>query len=269
MATPRAAKLKLLKWADKQIGTVEKPPNSNQIKYATWARIPGQPYCAGFVSMGLAEVGVGMADDDPYDEWFFVYTPTGYNIFKAAGRAFTDISKAKPADVVFFANYDRICHTGYVEKNLGGGRLQTIEANTSSGSAGSQRDGGGVFRRTRVSVPGFTIAGFGRPPYADAEGVEPVYTFPKRDWIGKGDKGDDVRLLQQDLNAYFRLTGRSGDIKLDADGEFGKATSKALKQFQHERDLDVDGRAGDHTIDKLEVVIKRRRKARRDKKKKK
>lgn len=249
----------LLEWARKQIGTVEKPPNSNQIKYATWARIPGQPYCAAFVSQGFAITGIGMEDDDPYDEWFYVYTPTGAQIFRNAGRWFTDISKARPGDVVFFANTTRICHTGVVEKNLGGGKLQTIEANTSSGAAGSQADGGGVYRRVRTSVPGFTIAGFGRPPYAkDDEVDEPVYTFPKtRDWLGKGDTGDDVRLLQRDLNVYFRLTG--SEIKIEVDGEFGPGTLKALKQFQHERGLDVDGRAGEHTIAKLERAIERRR----------
>ncbi len=249
----------ILKWARSQIGTVENPPGSNQIKYATWARIPGQPYCAAFVSRGFAVVGLGMEDHDPYDEWFYVYTPTGAQIFRNKGLFFTDVSKARPGDVVFFANTQRICHTGLLDKNLGGGRLATVEANTSSGRSGSQADGGGVYARERSSVPGFTIAGFGRPPYSKAEKVDPVFTFPKRDWLGRGDTGDDVRNLQHDLNAYFRLTG-DGKIKIAVDGEFGKDTANALQQFQHERGLDVDARAGAHTIDLLEAVIERRKK---------
>lgn len=40
-------------------------------------------------------------------------------------------------------------HIGIFARQESGGRLTTIEGNTSSGNRGSQRDGGGVYRRTR------------------------------------------------------------------------------------------------------------------------
>lgn len=63
------------------------------------------------------------------------------------------IADAQPGDVVLFdwGGDGATDHVGIVEKNLGGGRLQTIEGNTSSGSAGSQSAGNGVWRRIRYS----------------------------------------------------------------------------------------------------------------------
>jgi hypothetical protein len=249
------------KWLVKQIGVKESPPNSNQVRYATFARIPGQPWCGGFVSNGCSIAGIGMEDGDPYDDFFFVYTPTGAQIFKNKGLFFTDITKARLGDVLFYANSSRICHTGFFEKLVSPTQWDAIEGNTSSGVAGSQSDGGGVFRRRRSSVPGFTLAGIGRLPFTteNHKDITPVFTFPKRDWLQKGDDGDDVRLLQQDLNLYFRLAAKPKPIHIKVDAEFGKDTRDALMQFQHERHLDVTGFAGDKTIDVLETVIKRRK----------
>lgn len=68
-----------------------------------------------------------------------------------------EVLKAQPGDVVFFdwGNTDRIeaiDHIGVVEKNLGDGRLQTIEGNTSDA----------CLRRVRSYTH---IAGYGRPTY--------------------------------------------------------------------------------------------------------
>lgn len=63
------------------------------------------------------------------------------------------LSDARYGDVALFDwGGDGVTdHVGFVEKNLGGGRLQTIEGNTSSGAAGSQSAGNGVWRRIRDS----------------------------------------------------------------------------------------------------------------------
>lgn len=62
------------------------------------------------------------------------------------------IRDAEPGDVILFdwnpSAGDGADHVGIVEKNCGS-YVQTIEGNTSSGSSGSQSNGGGVYRRTR------------------------------------------------------------------------------------------------------------------------
>jgi hypothetical protein len=73
------------------------------------------------------------------------------------------VANAQPGDVVIFNwNGGGTDHVGIVEKNLGGGRLQTIEGNTSSGAAGAQSSGNGVWRRIRSGY----IAGIIRPAYS-------------------------------------------------------------------------------------------------------
>lgn len=54
-------------------------------------------------------------------------------------------------------------HTGLELHQFSNVSIQTIEGNTSSGNSGSQRDGNGVFIRTRTIAPGsFRIIGFCR-----------------------------------------------------------------------------------------------------------
>ncbi|MBC7266844.1 MAG: CHAP domain-containing protein, partial [Coriobacteriia bacterium] len=53
-------------------------------------------------------------------------------------------------------------HVGIVTDVLPHGRIKTIEGNTRSGDAGSQRDGDGVYRRVRSRS---VIVGFGYPAY--------------------------------------------------------------------------------------------------------
>lgn len=54
-------------------------------------------------------------------------------------------------------------HTGLVQAQLSPLRFRSIEGNTTPGSTGNQRDGGGVYERTRtVSAGSFRIVGFCR-----------------------------------------------------------------------------------------------------------
>jgi hypothetical protein len=93
------------------------------------------------------------------------YTVWHATDFQKAGRwhsgTAASVDKAKPGDIVFFDwggtdDVDAIDHVGVVEKVLGGGRLQTIEANTSDA----------VRRRVRDSG---VIAGYGRPNYEEED----------------------------------------------------------------------------------------------------
>lgn len=82
-----------------------------------------------------------------------------------------EVLKAKLGDIVFFdwGNTDRIeaiDHIGVVEKNLGDGRLQTIEGNTSDSCA----------RRVRSYTH---IAGYGRPTYTASAPAQEDDVTPK------------------------------------------------------------------------------------------
>jgi len=62
-------------------------------------------------------------------------------------------------------------------------------------------------------------------------------TLPKKGYLEKGDKGEQVRLLQLFLNWY-------GKYGLVIDGDFGKKTESAVKNYQAAEKLTVDGLFG-------------------------
>ena len=98
------------------------------------------------------------------------YTPWHAADFRKIGRwhegTTANIDAAKPGDIVFFDwggsnSIDAIDHVGVIEKVLGGGRVQTIEGNTSDS----------VRRRVRGAAE---IAGFGRPAYGEDDDDMPT-----------------------------------------------------------------------------------------------
>ena len=146
-------------------------PGSEAGRY--WAKKVNQAWLAGpsntiwwcmlFVSMCLDEIGqIDSIGGFSYN--------TDVTLNRNRGRL-VPVSAAQPGDVVIF-NWGftgGTDHVGFVERNLGGGRLQTIEGNTSSGAAGSQSSGNGVWRRIRSS----DIAAVIRPAYSGVT-VTPV-----------------------------------------------------------------------------------------------
>lgn len=60
----------------------------------------------------------------------------------------------------------------------------------------------------------------------------------------QGMKGDEVKQLQEALNAK--------GARLDVDGKFGKDTAAAVRQFQEQQGLKVDGIAGKDTLGRLQ-----------------
>ncbi|WP_019632689.1 peptidoglycan-binding protein [Actinomadura atramentaria] len=161
------------------------------------------------------------------------YTVSHAQDFKKAGTwhagTTANVKKAKPGDIVFFdwgsSNaIGAIDHVGVVEKNLGDGRLQTIEANTDNA----------VRRRVRAAA---VIAGFGRPDY-DGNWTEAlVKKLPK---LSKGDRGEHVETVQALLQARAHT-----DVKVT--GRFDDATEKAVQAVQKWGKVDVDGVVGPQT----------------------
>jgi peptidoglycan hydrolase-like protein with peptidoglycan-binding domain len=63
--------------------------------------------------------------------------------------------------------------------------------------------------------------------------------------LGYGCKGDDVNSLQSGLNAYRESKGLP---PIRVDGKYGPETEKAVKQYQKDKQLTVDGKAGVETM---------------------
>lgn len=145
-------------------------PGSEAGRY--WAARTGQQWLAGpsdsvwwcmlFVSMCLDECG----QIDAIGGFSFNTDYTVNQVRKHPEAYFVSVYDARPGDVVIY-NWDGggTDHVGFVEKNLGGGTLQTIEGNTSSGDYGSQSAGNGVWRRVRNHSIAYVI----RPAYSDSE----------------------------------------------------------------------------------------------------
>lgn len=75
---------------------------------------------------------------------------------------------------------------------------------------------------------------------------EPEETFVLKRVLRKGDKGDDVKWVQNALlQRRYRLP------KYGADGDYGTETLKAVKQFQRDKGLKDDGAVGEKTITAL------------------
>ena len=137
----------LLTVAAKQLGITEWPVNSNKVKYNTWyygREVSGSdyPWCMAFVQWCYAEAGMRL----PYKtascgvllNWYKQHHPECV------------VTHPEPGDIVIydFPGGGPTDHTGIIE-SAAIGKITAIEGNTTSGSSGSQSNGGGVYRRTR------------------------------------------------------------------------------------------------------------------------
>lgn len=129
----------------------------------------GVPYCAMFASYCLNWAGVEAAGlPGSYVPWIL-------SANSDAGRLVAN-EDAQPGDLVMFDwQGDGVTdHIGIVEENHADeGWMQTIEGNTSSGSGGSQSNGGGVYRRARNYG---SIIGVARPYYETQEEEDDMLT---------------------------------------------------------------------------------------------
>ena len=70
--------------------------------------------------------------------------------------------------------------------------------------------------------------------------------------LRKGDKGNDVKKLQEDLIKLGYNLDPYG-----ADGSFGAKTETTVMKFQRDHGLEVDGKAGPKTQAKLEEMLRK------------
>jgi len=140
--------MSLLDIAKAEVGTNETPVNKN--KYGKWYGLNGQPWCAMFVSWCFNQAGLSksVAAQTPKG---FASCDAGLKWFVKKNKIVT-VGQAKPGDIVFFQfDDDPIAdHVGIVVGNNPITKnLTCIEGNTSSGNAGSQSNGDGVYKRKR------------------------------------------------------------------------------------------------------------------------
>ncbi|AEA27939.1 hypothetical protein Psed_5814 [Pseudonocardia dioxanivorans CB1190] len=141
--------------ARSQIGTVENARGEQP--YGAFYGLNGPAWCAMFQYWCFSQVPGGAALIPKT-----AYTPTFYQWF--VDRRQSSRTPVKGA-LVFYDWPDsvpRIQHVGIVEAVNPDGSITTIEGNTTSGQAGDQSNGGGVWRRRRTTS---AVVGYGLPAY--------------------------------------------------------------------------------------------------------
>jgi hypothetical protein len=231
--------LAMIKAAASDVGFKE--GSNNDTKFGRWYGLNHNPYC----DMGVSYWGDKSANADIVGH--FAYCPSHVNWFKSRGQWITRNAAVKAGDIVFFdwAGDGVADHVGLVvEDAKAGAAIKTIEANTSSGTAGSQSNGDGVYRRTRYRS---TILGFGRPAYKSsvwAKAKEVIKAAKAKKTVSlanliasagsdpKASQGHalhpaDVKLVEAALKAEGLLASAYA-----SDGSYGSVTVKAYAAWQ-------------------------------------
>lgn len=148
-----------LAWAKQQIGVTESPAGSNRgPRIDTWTGYWGGvawQWCGTFAGYAVKKIaGAKVTSWLPYAPSITADAKAHRNGLKAV-----PYDQARAGDLATFWNGQ---HIGLVDHVDSQGRLHTVEGNTSSGTAGSQSNGGGVFARVRSRSDVDVIA---RPDY--------------------------------------------------------------------------------------------------------
>lgn len=237
-----------LNLARSKLGVVESPPSSNNTEFGIWYGFNRVPWCAIFVSWVLAHAGLGSQ---------YRHASVAYSL-DAARKQGRRTHVFRPGYVACRINSGGDWgpgHTGIVEAVHSDGTVTTIEGNTSGTSAGSQRDGGGVWRRRRsksywnkqcIRID-FTGAPSGPAPTPPPSGAYHRCTLG-HPTLQQGARGHSVSHLQHLLKLNRE--------PMVVDGDFGPKTKSALWRFQTNWRLHVDGVAGPQSWGALHHVVR-------------
>ncbi len=214
--------------AKEEIGVHESPPDSNNVKYNTWYYghpVSGSdyPWCAVFISW------LFRAEQSLCPKTASCVNMLSY--FQQKGQL---VKVPQAGDIVFFkysTNNRKTNHVGLVVSVSDNGKIiNTIEGNTSQTSADN---GGKVMQRNRYS----NIVAYARPAYSGTTTtMMPPASMPV---LKKGSKGDWVVIAQGRLVV--------AGYKIEVDGVFGPKTEEAVKKYQADHHLTVDGIIGKNT----------------------
>ena len=233
-----------------EIGYVEKASNSNldsktgnkglnnytkyarDVNSAGLAGCQGQAWCATFAFWcEMKEFGV----DTALSHFHMTRgSYCGYNVFSTKG-AFPAGKRSRTPQLGCLVVFT-FSHIGRVV-DIQGNTITTVEGNTSANQY--DRNGGMVAKKTyRIN-----------DPKIDCFLIIDYESSSSRNYLMKGDKGQDVKDMQTKLIACGYSCGTSG-----ADGDFGSGTETALKKFQSDYGLGVDGKFGPASKKKLDEV---------------
>lgn len=274
---------KVIKIALNEVGYLEKASNANldsktsnagSKNYTKYARdldnIPnfyngkknGYSWCDIFVDWCFVQAfGVDKAKELLCQPSKSLGAGCGYSMdyYKNKGQLHT-----KPAigDQIFFKNGSSITHTGLVY-DVDKTYVYTVEGNT-SGSSGVVANGGGVYKK-KYKLTYSNIAGYGRPAY-DKEPITTVYKptvlewqkaaiadgfkFPK--YGADGEWGNECIAVANQAIIKKRLTYKYQNLTkivqrvvgVGVDGKCGSNTDKAIRTWQKNNGLSVDGAFG-------------------------
>lgn len=218
----------LLAKARGEIGTKEIPANSNNVKYNTAyynREVNGSDYlwCCVFIWWLFSECGLSTLY---YGGGKTASCTTLMNYYKGKGQ----FSKTPKVGSLVFYNWGSgsiAKHIGIVTE-VGDGYIKAIEGNT---GVGDDSNGGEVMERTRKISQ---ILGYAYPYEGGSKVTVSVSV------LQSGSKGYSVKALQILLNGYGHNCGT-------VDGSFGPVTLAAVKSFQKEKGLAVDGSVGPAT----------------------
>ena len=240
----------LIKVAKGEVGYLEKKSNSSldsktanagSANYTKYNKLPGftNPayWCAAFTSWCFY-TAFGASEGKQVG---FIYSQSCETIrskFKAMNSYY---GTPKAGDLVFFSGtrHSGANHIGIVTK-VEGGKVCTVEGNTSGGS--SVVDNGGGVATKSYALTNTRILGYGRPNY-DAE-TSKEFDMASLPSIKYGSTGAHVKTLQAILKAKY---GKP----LSVDGDFGNNTTKKLKEVQKTLGLSQDGVCGVKTWGKV------------------
>lgn len=203
-----------LEWAHDQVGVRETSPNWSP-KIGTWIRASGYtfpvPWCQCFANAVAVQGGA------PQPSGQAGYTPHFWNgRYEGQGYEPIPLSQAQPGDFVYFdwsmGHGDPCDHVG-VLVSMTSTTVTCLEGNTSSSSAGSQNNGGGVWKKTRSRS---LVRGAVSVPYRGA-GSKPFRS------LVDGVAGADVRAFQVASNLRATRCGRPDRVSA-VDGVVGPET---------------------------------------------
>ena len=196
----------LLEVAASQLGYHEGPDPAgnwnNDNAYGEWYGMNRFAWCGVFVAWCAAHAGIPTNVIPKY-----AYTPSGAAWFASGGQLSQDDPQPGDDGFVYYHSLGRITHTFIVERDLGGGRIHTLEGNTNT-SGSSQGDG--VYRLHRVDN---TALFYGRPVYLPAGegGDHDPLDPPEEDDMTP----DQAKQLADVATAVAKMTGAaSGDTVL-------------------------------------------------------
>lgn len=174
----------------------------------------------------------------------FINCQTMYQKAKDRGLL---VNSPKPGVIVLFYNSRSVhYHTEYCYK-VENGVMYTIGFNT-SGASSVVANGGGVCAKKYTFSK--TAAHYFMPAYEKTTEILPEFTDGSSvTLLKKGSSGEAVKDMQEKLIYLDYYCGPEG-----ADGDFGNNTYRALKEFQKDYNLTVDGIYGENSDRELNIA---------------